>query len=427
MNHLHCLGINHQTASIQVRENLDLGASDLVNTFQNANGSLAVDEIVILSTCNRYELYLVASSPDSRPLPELFSRATGMPLSLLQQHTYHLQDSAAARHLHQVACGLDSLVLGEPQILGQVADAYRKATESGSAGMELVAVFQSALRAGKRARSETRISRHAMSVSAVAVQLATQICGNINDSQVLLVGAGEMAQLALKALLARGVRNIAIANRTTERAANLVQYLDAPIHSLDRLPELLSKSDVVFTAARTTVPLIPASMVEQALRVAPNKPLVLVDIALPRNIEPAAANLEGVSLYNLDNLRHEMDLGYQDRLAQVPAVRAIIDQEIEEWDRWRRRAEVRPTIRALRKQAEAIRNLETERALRSLPDLDDSSRRRLDAMTRALVNKLLHEPTLRLRQEAEQGQAAAYADAVRYLFDLPEEEQTTDE
>jgi glutamyl-tRNA reductase len=420
-----CLGLSHHTARVDLRERISCMLPTLPRLEQKRAdddaccSSSALEELGLLSTCNRVEIYAaVAPGADAEALLMDYLEAQHQGgTAHFREHLYYREGDEAIRHLANVAAGLDSLVLGEPQILGQVTQAYSEAVEARTAGPVLGTLFRAAIRAGKRARTETAISSNPASIGSVAITLAQSVVGNLTQKRVLVIGAGVMAQLALSSLRKRGVQRLALANRTRERAEELAASWGGRTYALDELPQALADADVVITATASNSPLITAPMVAAAQ--GDGRTLVLIDIAVPRNVAPAVEALAGVHLFNVDNLQQGLDVALEARQREVPRVQAIIDEELAVLAREMQALSVRPLIVDWRQQAEAIRQRELERTLRFLgDDLDPETLIHVHALSRSLVNKLLHEPTLRLREQAGSGQAATYEAAIRDLFDL---------
>ncbi len=423
------LSISFHTTPIELREQFSPDAPSLAaalrlfREWRNVHLEPGA-ELAILSTCNRLELYL--ASPGSATddvfasLLDYTATVFDTPAGRIHPYLNRYEGTGAVRHLCRVASGLDSMVLGEAQILGQVGEAGELASREGTLGPTLAAVFRSAIRAGKRAQSETAIGQNPASAGSVAVHLAAQIVGQaaLPGAQVLVVGAGEMAELVVKALHARGARHLVVTNRTYTHAVALARRWNGQPASLDDLGQVLGAADIAITSTGASRPVITTSQVRQTMQSRPDRPLVLIDIAMPRDVEPAAGDVPGVRLFNLDDLRAHLEESISERQRQVPLVEAIVDQELEAFQAWSRAAQVGPVIASLRRKAEAIRQRELERALRHLPDLDPQAREYLQGMTRALMNKLLHEPTSRLRAAADGSHAAEYAESVSYLFGL---------
>jgi glutamyl-tRNA reductase len=418
---LHCLGLSYQRAPVELRERLGGTTGKLLDAGRPRPA--LVQELALLSTCHRVELYVAVSgdSPDGAAwLVDWLAAATGIAGDEFSGYLDHYEGMAAAKHLSRVACGLESLALGEPQILGQVQGAQAAALATGGIGPTLGAVFQAAVRAGKRARTETPISTNPASVSSVAIALAQEIAGDLRRARILVIGLGEMGRLTLKTLRQRGVARIAVANRTRERAERLAAEAGYRAYGLDELPEALAAADVVFSSTAAADVVLPAALVSDVLATRRGRDLVLVDIAVPRDIEPAVGDLPGVHLFDIDDLRETLDSGLAARQQAVPAVEAIIAAELAELTAALQQQAVAPIIVELRRQAEAIRRHEVERSLRHLGEVDPAVRDQLQQLSLSLVNKLLHEPTLRLKAKATHDEAAAYASTVRDLFGLPE-------
>jgi glutamyl-tRNA reductase len=414
-----CLGLNHHTAPLALRERFSCTLDRIP-----VQAETAVQELALLSTCNRIELYAALETPPSRPkecMVELLASAGGLQPDLFRNFSYLLTDGEAVEHLLRVAAGLDSLVLGEPQILGQVTEAYRTAAGQGMAGLVLAALFQSAVRTGKRARTETAIGNNPASISSVAVNLAQQQLGDLSQRQILIVGAGEMARLAIKAMRSRRFTHIAVANRTLSTAEAMVAEWNGRSYTLEQLPEAIAEADVVFTTARTDAPIIDERTILARERpFTRERPLIFIDIAVPRNVACPVADLPHIQLFDQDDLQAVLDESLTARQAEIPAVEAIIAEEQERLAGELRRLAVKPLIVDMRRKAEQIRQTELERTLRYLGDLDPQALAHIQHFSRSLVNKLLHEPTTRLREAAGEETAAEYETAVRALFGLTE-------
>lgn len=424
--HILSLGLNHQTAPIALRERLafseEASRAALARSLSDNTGSLA--EMIILSTCNRIEVYAASPFQDFCPLKLLVEELRGVPPDEYAPYTYTFTDAEAVQHLFKVAAGLDSLVLGEPQILGQVNDALLLARSQNTVGPILNRLFQAAIHAGKRARSETSINRHPASVSSLAVSLCEHIINPIYTAQVVVLGAGEMAKLAINTLRKRGVNKILVLNRTLQNAMYISERWDvdsAPIGSLD---QALARADILIAATGATSAIVSAEMVAKGMAERDGRPLVLVDITFPRNIDPATAAIPGVTLYDIDHLNAQLEYSLAMRQREVPRVRAILAEEIAEFMDFYQSLDMLPLISDLRQQAEAIRLKELEKTLHRLPGLSESERSRIEALTEALVKKLLACPTQRLRAEAACQHALQYASVARTLFGLDDSDSS---
>jgi len=410
-----CLGLSHHTAPVEIRERLYLAPSALKAAL---NQRADLPEFAILSTCNRLEIYAVAPAENFDPLIALIENTSEAPLSSFESHLYRYSGTDAITHLLRVTAGLDSLILGEPQILGQVASAYEAARQQGATGPMLSALFRSAIRTGKRARTETAISRNPASISSVAAKLAQSFVPNLVSAQVLIIGAGEMAELAVEALRSRGVRRISVISRTLKRAGQLAARWDGQALTFDNLIEALISADVVISSTSAPHFIITPDRASAALSRRPHRPLVCIDIAVPRDVAPEVANLPNVYCYDIDHLQAQFDGAISEREQEVPRVETIIAEEVMAYQAWWQRQEVTPLITGLRAKADAIRRAEVDKVLRRLSHLSDSERGQIEALADSLVNKLLHDPTVRLKAKAQNGHAADYATAIRYLFGL---------
>jgi glutamyl-tRNA reductase len=421
--HLLVIGLNHTTAPLNVREKLAL-SEDQVRTalarlsHAHTADTLSITEMAILSTCNRVEIYAVVQDKNFAELEAFFADARGVAVEMLQAHLYRFVDQQVVRHLMEVSAGLDSLVIGEPQILGQVTRSLELARGIGAAGPVLSRLFQSAIHAGKRARSETAISRNPASVSSLAAGLCAQSVGDLQSAQVIILGSGEMAELAVEALRQRGAEKITVMNRTLERARAVAARWNAEADTFENIETALVRADVVIASTGAPHIIIHRAMVASAMQRRQNRPLVLVDIAVPRDIDAEAGDLPAVYLYDIDHLNAHLEHSLAERLAAVPHVREILAEEEIRFMDFYHSLDILPIISDLRQQAETLRRAELEKTLRRLPELTDSERASIEAMTQALVRKLLDHPTKRLRAEATCPHAPEYATVARTLFDL---------
>ncbi|MBX3053170.1 MAG: glutamyl-tRNA reductase [Caldilineaceae bacterium] len=409
-----CLGVNHRTAPVEMREQLACTLDQLL-----PNGPTS-GEVALLSTCNRLEIYTCSSSdPETvqQAISEILTGATGVDAAAFAPHLYRSAGWDAVGHLLRVSTGLDSLVLGEPQILGQVTDAFVQATEAGVLGHCLTQLFRAAIRAGKRARSETAISANPASISSVALALAQQHAGDLRQQRVLVIGAGEMGQLTLKALQHRGAGRVEVVNRTFAKAENAAANFGAYAFPLERLAERLALVNVVIAATGAPRPLLTEKLVAHALAQRPDRPLLLVDLAVPRDVDPTVADLPGARLFDVDDLRGSLDEALAAREAEVPRVEEIIAEEVVALQDNYRKMSVHPLIVDLRRKAENIRQREMERTLRNLGDIDDATLRHIQKLSQVLVNQLLHEPTLYLKEKAVNGEAED-VEMAREMFGL---------
>ncbi len=429
------LGASHRTAPIALREHLSFSGEPLKKAYehfraQKRSNNTPITELVILATCNRTELYAciegdgirhAAPAATAAPLYQVLAEQCGLPPEELDGHLSRTVGIEAIRHLHRVAAGLESMVLGEPQILGQVSTAYQTALTEQAAGPVLSGIFRSAIRCGKRVRTETAIGRNPATISSVAVHLAEEALGSLRSQDVLVVGAGEMGSLATAALCAREPSHTTIISRTFQKASETAGHYCAQALPFDRLETALSRASVAVTATASPVPIIGPELVRRAISGRPDKPLVLVDISVPRNIDPAVKTIPGVRLFDVDDLQYHLNGSIAEREGEVPRAEAIVAQEMAAIQTWLHEQEVIPAITGLREKADSIRQQELDRALKRLPDLDEPTREQLRQFSVSLVKKLLHEPTRRLKAEVPDGHALEYAEALSYLFGLASE------
>jgi glutamyl-tRNA reductase len=419
--HILSFGLNHTTAPVHLRERLAFSEEQIRTSLSRlccGHISSPLTELAILSTCNRIEIYAASNQLAFAELEAFLSEACGVPVPDFQPYLYRFQDLEAARHLFDVAAGLDSLVIGEPQILGQITRALELARGPEAAGPMLNRLFQAAIHAGKRARTETAISRNPASVSSLAASVAEKTLGHIKTASVVVLGAGEMAELTVEALRKRGAEKIRVINRTLERAQELAQRWEAEPATFESLPQALRETDILISSTGAPHTVVDARMVGEAMRSRPERPLVLMDIAVPRDIDPDCAKLPHVRLFDIDGLNARLEDSLTHRMDEVPHVKRILGEELFGFDEYLKSLEMLPLIADLHQQAEAIRLAELEKTLSRLPGLTDVERARIEALTRSLIKKLLDTPTRRLRAESASAQASEYAALTRALFGL---------
>ncbi len=418
------IGLSHRTAPIAVREQMSCSVATLPPSFLetgNGNGTAGVSELVILSTCNRVELYAAVDpeGSDTRQLlVSLLSQISGVEPAVFSDQLYFRSGCPASRHLLRVATGLDSSVLGEPQILGQVKQAYMAAIEAKTIGPVLTELFRAAIRSGKRARTETGISHNPMSTSSMAIAQAQKKVGDLKPYHCLIIGLGEMGRLAFKRLQAQGVERISLINRTYERAETLARQHDQQAYHWEELSEALATADIVISATGARDPILSVAELEAVMATRAQRPLILLDISVPRDIMPAVGDLENVYLWDADDLQGNLDESLAARQQEVPRVEQIIAEEEEILLSQLRMLVVKPVIVTLREKAENIRQTEMERMLNNLDEVDEKTLQQLQYFSRSLVNKLLHEPTVRLKSKASHNEADSYVEALSDLFDL---------
>ncbi|HEX9573218.1 MAG TPA: glutamyl-tRNA reductase [Myxococcales bacterium] len=403
-----CIGLSHKQVPIAVREQLAVSAEDLPARLARFRAMPAVREAMLLSTCNRIEVFAVA---DARTAADDVLRDLG---PLAAEHALIRVEEEALLHLFRVAASLDSMVIGEAQIQGQVKEAHERAQEAGASGAALARVVSAALSAAKRVRTETAIARGAVSISSVAVQMAHKVLGDPSGRAVLLIGAGEMAQLAARELHAGGASELLVANRSAATAEALAKEVGGIAVGLAELPALLERVDVVLCSTAAQQPLVTRDLVGRASKVRRFRPLFFIDLAVPRNVDPAVNQLENVYVYDLDDLERVAAQNRDLRAQEVERAEAIVREEIVAYARAKQERAAVPVLARLRAQAQALADAEVTRTLALLGPLSERQQRSVRSMAAAIVNKLLHRPTARLRGE----QGGPLADAAAELFGL---------
>lgn len=406
-----CVGLNHRTAPLPEREKLTFSTEELPAVLSRLHDEFGA--AVILSTCNRTELYVTTDGDVSQAERLLGSLAACKGTQVHPRLTYFLAHDEAVRHLFRVAAGVDSMVLGESQILGQVRDAMSAATEAGSLNGVLSRLLHSAIRVGKRARSQTDIGRYCVSVSSAAVALARQTVGTLEERTVLVISAGSTGELAAHSLAECGAARILVTNRTAERATALAGEIGGQAVPFSRLAWALAESDIVISGTGADQFILGPEQIASTVTNRDGRELVLIDIAVPRDVDPAVGQLPGVRLFDIDDIQAVSRAGMRGRRRQVLRVEAHVEDEVDDFMDWWRSLDVLPAITALRQRAEDVRRRELERTLRGLPDLDDEHRARIEAMSRAIVKKMLDRPIARLKDGADSG---LYVEALRDLF-----------
>ncbi|HEV8297335.1 MAG TPA: glutamyl-tRNA reductase [Acidimicrobiales bacterium] len=414
------IGLNHRTVPLELLERMTIGDGDLPKALHALAARPHLSEVVVLSTCNRTEVYAYVErfhgayqdvrdclSELCHELPEAFA-----------DHLYAHYDTDAVRHLFAVASGIDSAVLGESEVLGQVRRAWEAAQTADVAGPSLNPLFRQALEVGKRARTETSIGRHITSVSQAAVAMAAERLGTLAGRNVLVLGAGEMGEGMVLSLAAAGVAETVVANRTWGHATDLAARVDGRPIRLSDLPGALAEADLLLTSTGATSMIVETSDVASVMQRRAGRPLLIVDIAVPRDVDPGAASLDGVTLLDMDDLKAFADAGLRERRREVAAVQSIIDDELDRYAASSTAREVVPLVAALHDRAEQVRTAEIERFRSRLANLDPREREVVEALTRGIVAKLVHTPTVRVKDAAGTSRGERLADTLRDLFDL---------
>ncbi|PKO04946.1 MAG: glutamyl-tRNA reductase [Chloroflexi bacterium HGW-Chloroflexi-3] len=429
----YCISTSHQNANIDVRERFSFSQHNIKESlkFYKENNQQFLgpkSEIVILSTCNRFEIYVTFRGDQHEFLDDskkvfqtmlmFVSEITDLSIDDIAPLFIRYQNMDTVEHLFRVSCGLESQVLGEVQILGQVSEALSVALEVGSARHPLASLFQSAIHAAKRAHTETEIGKKPTSISSAAVRIAEKWLKHHRNQMVLVIGAGEMSKLALKSFNQRDFKNLTIVNRTYTKAVDLAEQFSFRVAPFEELENLLLTADIVITATSVEHPIITLELLNPILKHRKNSTILFLDIALPRNVDSAIRNLSGVELIDLDDLKLRLDETKQHREQEAKQVEEILKEEVRNYSHW---VEVMPTVGKLHRKAEMIRRHELEKMIQHTPDLDPHLQEKIDLLTRSLVKKILHEPSTKMRMETTNKEMNLYTNTLHYLFGLDED------
>lgn len=413
------IGLNHQTAPVETRERLTFGG-DRELPFTLIRKISVVKEFMFFSTCNRVEVLM--TTPDTEnaetEIKSLFTESNGISLAAFENCLYIYQGEEAVKHLFRVGSSLDSMVLGEPQILGQIKDAYRQAVGQKTSGIVLNRLLHKTFSVAKRVRAETGIASHAVSVSFAAVELARKIFADLKGKRVLLIGAGEMAELASEHLISNGVAEIVVANRTLERAVQLAQKFNGRAISLDEIYGQLSKVDIIISSTGAPGLVIHYEHVKGIMRARKNRPLFLIDIAVPRDIDPRINEIENVYLYDIDDLKGVVELNKAERQKEALRAETIVEEETIKFKYWLQALDITPIIISLREKAEQIRLKECQKTLSNIGSLTPEQEKAINTLTASIVNKMLHDPITCLKRKSRRGNKDIYLDFARQIFNL---------
>jgi glutamyl-tRNA reductase len=415
MSEVLCIGISFKTAPVALRERLSMTPGPAGDFLKQVTDVESISEAALISTCNRSELYIVSSNPvaaESAALGLLANRA-GIRATELTDALYAPRNCDAARHLYEVTSGLDSMIVGEAEVQGQVRTAHEIAREAGTAGPMLHRMFNAALQTGKRVRAETQLSVGRASVSSVAVRLAQDVLGDLRRRNVIIIGAGETSELTAQALAGEGVQTVFLANRHADRARSIAARFGGEVVSLHDLPEQLLSADIVVSSTSSPHPLVGAAELAEVMAQRPGRPLLLIDIAVPRDIEPACGDLPDVTLYDIDDLHSVVTHTLSARAGEVDGATEIVEQEIQRFARWMGQQDVLPTVAALRERGRDIVDQVLAENAGRWEGTTQRDLARIDAVARAVMQRLLHEPTIRLRESGH-----GRVEVVRELFGL---------
>jgi len=418
------IGLSHKTAPVEIREKLCIPQGNVGEYLGRLAAQPGFREGLILSTCNRLEVLTVEEwgEDGSARVKDLLAEIAGMDRNELLPYLYTRKGEDAVRHLLRIASSLDSMVLGEPQILGQVKEAYRQAVENKVSGLILNKLLHRSFFVAKRVRTETKIASQAVSVSFAAVELAKKILGNLDDKKAMLVGAGEMSELAARHLISQGVQEILVTNRTFSRAMELAGEFHGKAVPFEDFPQQLKKVDIVLSSTGSTHYIIRKEQLTEVIRARKNQPMFFIDIAVPRDVDPKINEIDNVYVYDIDDLQGIVESNKGERKKEVEKAEAIVDQGVQAFNRWLSSLDVVPTILALRNRLEEMRKREVDKALLILKNTPEEQRKILDDLTQSILNKILHHPISLLKHQEGRGHGKLYVEMTRKIFHLDEED-----
>jgi glutamyl-tRNA reductase len=420
-------GLNHKT-ELRIREKISFHPEQFDAAFERLKEVPEIREAVILSTCNRTEIYAIMNTlPKTQPIVSYLSDFHQIPPDFFLYHLYTKEGMNAARHLFRVTAGLDSLVLGENQILGQVKQSYKIGQTHQSLGTTLHRLFQRAIEAGKKIRNETMVGENPGSIGEAAVELAKQIFEDLQERAILVIGAGEIGEIVLEALMESGVSQIMVANRTYQKAQELAQRLNGTAFPLEALAHPLVKSDIVITATGSSTPILKKNDLEEIMKQRRHSPLFIIDIAVPRDVEENASKIENLFLYNIDDLKHIVEESNQAFQKEIMKANMIIEEELQEFYTWHQSRQIVPTIKALTEKTKKIKEQELQKFVNRLPNLSEKEKAVLEQFTDTLIAKILHEPLIQLKALAHHPLGEEYLEITRHLFKLDDDHQKGNE
>lgn len=419
------VGLNHRTAPVEVREKMSFHHSKIEQALEKLKSYPGLQGVVIINTCNRLEVYAATTDVEigKKSIKEFLSRHAELEEGQIYQYLYVHTLYDAVRHLFRVVSGLDSMVLGETQILGQVAKAYEQAVHAGATNKVINVFFQNALTVGKRVRTETLIDQHPVSISYTAVEMAKQTVGSLYEKYILLIGAGEMNALTAKHLLAAGAPGVVVSNRSHNRALKLAAECGGEAVPFEELERCLTQADIVISATSSVNFVLLPNQIERVMRVRNGRPLLLIDIAVPRDIHPSINEIPGITLFDIDDLRGVVDQHQQAREVAATQAEGIIDEEMSQFLKWHNSLFVIPTIVALQERGQQIKEVQLTRALEHLGGLTPKQEKIIRSLTNSIVNQLLHTPIKNLKEYATTRQGHLYTEILQNLFDLDVQEE----
>lgn len=414
------VGLSHKTAPVEVREKISFPFEKLPEALKGMTSKKGISEGVILSTCNRVEVVAIAANAQEgiRELKRFIAEFNNIPVELIENYLYSHTSEEAIRHIFRVGSSLDSMIVGEPQILGQMKDAYQEALDHNFTGIILNKLYRKAFSVAKRVRTETSIASSAVSISYAAVELAKKIFGDLSNKRVMLIGAGEMCELAARHFLSNGIRDILVANRTHERAVKLAAEIRGMSVLFENIYLDLDEVDIILSSTGSPNYIINADQVKEALNKRRNRPMFFIDIAVPRDIDPRVNDIDNAYLYDIDDLQGIVDANRKGREKEAAAAQVIIEGEISQFHRWLKTLDVTPTIVKLREKLDEIRTSELEKLLSNVSGLSTDQMKAIEKSTSAMINKILHLPICNLKKMADTSEGDLYVDAVRKLYDI---------
>ncbi len=423
------LGLSHKTAPVEVREKLSFPEAEQGSALKDLLSSDCLSEAVIVSTCNRTEIYFVCTSEEKgkEEVIKFLAANRGLDVKSFQPYLYFFSERAAVHHLLRVVSSLDSMVVGEAQILGQIKDAYELALDSGATRTIFNRLFRQALEVGKLVRTETSIGEAAVSISYAAVQLAKNVFEDLSGRKAMIIGAGEMGELTVVHLLDCGVKSIYVVNRTYERAVELAKKFGGQPFSFDQLRDCLTEADIVISSTGAPGFVVTQEKVAEVMKKRKNRPLFFIDIAVPRDVEPSVGDLYNVFLYDIDDLEQVVESNKKEREKEAKKAESIIEGEVDEFFDWLSTLEIVPILRSFRRRIEEIKEKELETFLKKMSHLSKKDQEEVKIVVHRLTNKFLHTPTLKLKEVVNEKDGYNYIEALRFLFDLTEKEEKCEE
>jgi len=420
------VGLSHKTAPVEIRERVAFAPNDMERPLRQMLALSTIDEAMIVSTCNRVELYAATKCTEGgvAQLKRFMAQFHDIDPEKLDEYLYHYQGEEAIQHVFRVSSSLDSMVVGEPQILGQIKTAYGYAADFQTVGVILNRFMHKAFSVAKRVRTETEIASNAVSIPFAAVELARKIFGSVEGKKVFLIGAGEMCELAARHFLNNGAESVSVTNRTFEKAEKLSEEFKGKAIRFENFPDFLFRFDIVLASTGAPDFVLSKPQMEEVIRQRRNKPMFLIDIAVPRDIDPRINGIDNVYLYDVDDLQGVVQANLKERKKEAQKAEAIVEQEIQQFSRWLEGLNIKPTIVALRRHFEEIRKAELEKTFSNLKNLDKKQRKAIESLTAAMVNKILHQPTAVIKNGADGSTGGTdYVGAVQTLFGLQVESE----